>query len=201
MLLLLTTLDVVVVAAAGSPSSAHTISSSSSCGFSFTQCRPRGQQQPMSPTHRRQKMESSWHHHHYIMMSGPNSPSLLRTKSLRDIMDDSNNINFDELQEQQQQQQLLGQEQKHQRLTRQLSNLSTQEIKRELEHVHGFGVSTLALLRGKASLVEALVDARLQREDEEDVVVNNEGLSDVKNGDNSRNSGSRNRKCIQYFKR
>jgi hypothetical protein len=189
-LLLLTTLDVVVVAAAaGSPSSAHTISSSSSCGFSFTQCRPRGQQQPMSPTHRRRKMESSWHHHRNIM-SGPNSPSLLRTKSLRDIMDDSNNVNFDDLQDQLQQQ-LLGQEQKHQRLTRQLSNLSTQEIKRELEHVHGFGVSTLALLRGKSSLVEALVNARLQREDEEDVVMNNEELLDVKNGDVSR-TGSRN---------
>ncbi len=83
-------------------------------------------------------------------------------------------------------------EQKHQRLTKQLSNLSTQEIKRELEHVHGFGVSTLALLRGKASLVEALVDARLQREDEDVAgLITNEATLDVSKNDISRNYASK----------
>jgi len=117
--------------------------------------------------------------------------------SLRDIMDDgplippsTNNdvYNTPEYaqQEQQQEQQLLAQK---------LLNLSTQEIKRELEHVHG--ISTVAL-RGKTQLVEALVDARFKLLNHDNngygavMMDNNDGVSSSSGGvgTSSRSSAS-----------
>ncbi|KAL9178995.1 hypothetical protein ACHAXT_011968 [Thalassiosira profunda] len=79
-----------------------------------------------------------------------NPITALHVKSLRDILDDGpppQNLEMGN-----------GPEWQRQRLTKQLLNLSTREIQRELEHAHG--VQTVAL-RGKAQLVAALAEARL----------------------------------------
>ena len=59
------------------------------------------------------------------------------------------------------------------KLTQQIKNKSTQEIKKELEHT--YRISTTAI-RGKDNLVKRLVDARLMS-------MKDENDSDVKNGD------------------
>ena len=76
------------------------------------------------------------------------------------VITNNNNANTNKAKQEEERRQQNEEEEYEQKLIKQLSNLSTQEIKRELEHTHS--ISTVAL-RGKHMLVKTLVNARIRK--------------------------------------
>ena len=104
------------------------------------------------------------------------------------VITNNNNANTNKAKQEEERRQQNEEEEYEQKLIKQLSNLSTQEIKRELEHTHS--ISTVAL-RGKHMLVKTLVNARIRKKKKSDVNDKKKKGENVGNVSTSKSSVAR----------